>query len=655
STTGGYRLALAQGRSAGVADINRDCVVDQLDLDKLLGCEATSGPISSGCLDADITLDDRVDIDDLTILIIPENWGRTCADLPTSTPTRTATATPTATRTATRTPTATPTVTLTPTRTPPSSSVRLYINPTTATADVGGVFTLDVMVDAGAQPVNSAELYLTFNPALLQVVDASGNIVTTVEADLGALNTVLINGADNSTGQIRYDAGKLSGTSPTGTFRVATLRFKALAETAGTSVSYVAPSDVFDGGTSVLGTKEGTTVTIAAGCLSGKVALQSHSSPNGQPVRIWRFAPGGTTPIANYSSTLDASGGLTVCGIPAGTYDFRVKGGHSLSIRRANVSAPGGATPVDFCTLLEGDASDDDRVSGVDFSVLATTYNKQTGQPGFDARADFNDDGRISGVDFSLLATNYNRSGPVTCASAAVAQAVAPANEALLYPAGTVNLAFSPLSRSAQVGDLITFDMQVVAGTQPVNTVELYVDFDPAVLKIVDAVGNPVSTVEADSGALNTVLFNEVDNAGGHVRYDAGTLSGTPPTGTFRVAVLRFKVLASVVSTTVRIVSPSDVFYGGASVVGTRGSATVLGPTSTSTPTKTATATSAVTPTVTRTPTPTVTRTATATSAVTPTVTRTPTSTLTPTVTRTATRTPTATPTSAVAPTVTRT
>ena len=646
STTGGYRLALARGRGATECDINHDCVVDDLDKDKMIGPECWDvEPVSSSCLDVDINLDGKVDIYDLSRLL--NQWGRTCTDAPTSTPTRTPTVTPTITPTPTRTPTLTPTVTPTLTRTPPSSRVRLYVNPTTVTADVGGVFTLDVMVDAGAQPVNSVELYLNFNPALLRVVDASGNPVTTVEADPGALSTVLFNSADNSTGQIRYDAGKLSGISPTGAFRVATLRFKALAETAGTSVSYVAPSDVFDGGSSVLGTMEGATVTIATGCLSGKVALQSHSSPNGQPVRIWRFAPGGASPIASYSNTLDASGGLTVCGIPAGTYDFRVKGGHSLSIRRANVSASGGATPVDFCTLLEGDASDDDRVSGVDFSVLATTYNKQTGQPGFDARADFNDDGRISGVDFSLLATNYNRSGPVACGSAAVAQDAAPENETLMHPDGTVNLAFSPLSRSAQVGDIITFDMQVVAGTQPVNAVELYVDFDPAVLKIVDAAGNPASTVEADSGALNTVLFNEVDNAGGHIRYDTGTLSGAPPTGTFRIAVLRFKVLASVVSTTVRFVSPSDVFYGGASVVGTRGSATVLGLTSTSTPTRTATST--VTLTVTGTPTPTATRTptATATSPVGPTVTRTSTP--------TATRTTTATTTSAVAPTVTRT
>ena len=79
----------------------------------------------------------------------------------------------------------------------------------------------------------------------------------------------------------------------------------------------------------------------------------------------------------------------------------------------------------------------------------------------------------------------------------------------------TVGLAFSPTSRSARVGDIITFDLKVVAGRQPVNNVELYVDFDPAVLKIVNAAGNPVSTIEADPSALTTELYNDVDNAGG--------------------------------------------------------------------------------------------------------------------------------------------
>ena len=37
STTGGYRLALAQGRGATECDINYDCVVDDLDKDKMTG------------------------------------------------------------------------------------------------------------------------------------------------------------------------------------------------------------------------------------------------------------------------------------------------------------------------------------------------------------------------------------------------------------------------------------------------------------------------------------------------------------------------------------------------------------------------------------------------------------------------------------------
>ena len=236
------------------------------------------------------------------------------------------------------------------------------------------------------------------------------------------------------------------------------------------------------------------------------------------------------------------------------------------------------AAAVDFCTLLEGDASDDDRISGVDFSLLATAYNKQTGEPGFDARTDFNDDGRISGVDFSLLATNYNRSGPLACPALA-------AQDAATESAAAVNLAFAPTSRSAQVGDIVAFDVQVAAGAQPVNNVELYADFDPTVLQLVNAAGNPAASIEADLATLNTELFNSVDNAGGHIRYDAGKLTGTPPTGTFRVAVLRFKVVKAAASSTVRFVAPSDVFYQGASVVGTLGSANVLRPTPTPDPT----------------------------------------------------------------------
>jgi hypothetical protein len=146
--------------------------------------------------------------------------------------------------------------------------------------------------------------------------------------------------------------------------------------------------------------------------LQGSVQLQRpgtstpHSSWQG-PLRLTVFG----TP--HWLST-DASGHFSYR-LPAGTYDLQVKGIHSLSVLRSGVVIPGSGAAVDFCTLMEGDASGDDRVAGADFSILASSYGLSAGDAGFDPRADFNNDGKVSGLDFSLLATNYDSSGPLTC------------------------------------------------------------------------------------------------------------------------------------------------------------------------------------------------------------------------------------------------
>ena len=350
---------------------------------------------------------------------------------------------------------------------------------------------------------------------------------------------------------------------------VAVIRLKVLGPSpTGTIVQYVAPTSVFYSGASVLSRTEGATITIQEGQLRGHVTLQSHATPSGHPVQGWLYPPGGTTASRTFNTTLDSAGNFTVAGIPGGTYDIRVKGKHSLSTRRPNVTVSTSSTPTDFCTVLEGDASDDDRVSGVDFSILATTYSKQSGDPGFDARADFNDDGRCSGVDFSLLATNYNRSGPVACTT--VAQAEAPTDAD-----GVVDLAFEPTARHSGLGQIVTFNLKVVAGSQALNNVETYVSFDPAVLQVVDAAGNPASQLEPVTTTLDNVLLNMVNNTTGLIRYDAGSLATPAPSGSFSVAVVRFKTIAPADSTLVRYISPSEVWYGGGSVLGTLGEAQV--------------------------------------------------------------------------------
>lgn len=449
--------------------------------------------------------------------------------------------------------------------TPASSGpVQLYLNPASATVATGETFTLDVMVNTDAQPINNVELYISFDPAKLQVVDLAGNPASTVIADLAALNIELLNSADNSAGLIRYDAGRLTGAPPTGVFRVASIPFKALAESANATVSYLPDTDVFYNGASVLGGSSGASIVIQAGCLEGQVTLQSHPTPAGYASIVSIYTLGGTSPLATYNTTLNSSSRFTICGMAPGAFDVMVKGPHSLGSRRAGVVIPSGSAPVDFCTLYEGDANGDNRVSTIDFSVLASAYNTCTGNAAFDARADFNDDTCIRGVDFSLQASNYNRLGPTACTGSETGDA---ANQLQ----GAVSLAFEPSGKVAGVGDIFTLALMVQAGMQPLNNVELYIDFDPTVLQVVDTAGNPVSSIEPDLTTFETLLYNSVDNTGGHIRYDAGHLAATAPTGAFRIAQVRFKRLASTDTTLVRIVPPSDAFYVGSSVGGPLG------------------------------------------------------------------------------------
>ncbi len=239
-----------------------------------------------------------------------------------------------------------------------------------------------------------------------------------------------------------------------------------------------------------------------------------------------------------------------------------------------NVQKSTGGAPVDFCTLFEGDASNDNRVSGVDFSILAAHYNACVGSGNFDARADFTDDGCIRGADFSLLASNYNRMGPVACQTLE-GEGSDGSTATSDQPSSTVNLVFDPSSQIVDVGEMFSLSLTVDAASQPLNNVELYLDFDPAVLQVVDANGNPTSAIEPDLSTLETLLYSSVDNTGGHIRYDAGRLGGTPPQGRFQVAVARFVRIAPDPFTTVRYVAPTDVFFDGSSVIGALGSAPV--------------------------------------------------------------------------------
>nr|MBC7244150.1 DNRLRE domain-containing protein [Chloroflexota bacterium] len=206
--------------------------------------------------------------------------------------------------------------------------------------------------------------------------------------------------------------------------------------------------------------------------------------------------------------------------------------------------------------------------------------------------------------------------------------------------AGTVVMRISPPSVSVAKDDIFTVDIMVDAGDEDIIAVFMYLDFNPLYLRVVDASGNPTSTIEVNGALFDFVTKNTVDNATGQIDLWAGVAPGTPePSGTFRVATIRFKALWGTggASTPLVFVSrggdPTAVYNleGNEVLAGVQnGHITISGdtppatPTPSPTPTRTHTSTPTLTPTRTATSTPTVTPTRTNTPTITPTPVGTP-------------------------------
>jgi hypothetical protein len=151
----------------------------------------------------------------------------------------------------------------------------------------------------------------------------------------------------------------------------------------------------------------------AAAILVGSVTLQGRPTP---PDSRWAVPLSvsltnlATSTTDFFTPTTDNSGTFTITGIEAATYEIRVKHAHTLqNVQPVTLAA--GSNPINFGTLPEGDANDDNQVTLVDYSILTTTFGKCEGSTSFDGRADFNEDDCIALTDFSLLATNFRQGG----------------------------------------------------------------------------------------------------------------------------------------------------------------------------------------------------------------------------------------------------
>ena len=160
-----------------------------------------------------------------------------------------------------------------------SGSVLVFLDPPSASLAQGQVTVVRIRIDASAHPVDAAQVYLDFDPAVLQVVDAAGLPSSSVEfgpiISSGAWRQPLLNRVDNATGRIGVAAAKKSltggGENANSQFVLAIVRFKALATVTATNITFDMTGDaqspqrtkVYSGGTEVTGPAFGATMTIA--------------------------------------------------------------------------------------------------------------------------------------------------------------------------------------------------------------------------------------------------------------------------------------------------------------------------------------------------------------------------------------------------------
>jgi hypothetical protein len=302
-----------------------------------------------------------------------------------------------------------------------------------------------------------------------------------------------------------------------------------------------------------------STISASTTSIKGSVTLQGRpAKPNARwsvPLNVSLTTPGNTQPAYTFTPTTDTYGKFTLTGIVPGTYEVRVKHSHTLQ-RLKTVTLTSGMTAINFGTLLEGDANNDNRISTADLLILATTYGKCQGISGYDPRADFNGDICITSRDFSLLAKNYGKTGASLAAD--------PVDEPIsLEPSNAeVNISIDPVSNPVRVGKTFTVAIRVQAGSVSVDGIQASLDFDPTKLRVKKITGNP--------SLLPEVLLNTYDNTTGTVDYAAGSLSSSL-TGDITLVQIEFEAIAKTDATSISFhhgfLRNTEVTFGDGSIL----------------------------------------------------------------------------------------
>jgi hypothetical protein len=185
--------------------------------------------------------------------------------------------------------------------------VDLVLLPSSQTVAVHDIFDVVIEAQCNGQDIAGIAAFIDFDPDYLAVQSIT---------DGGTLTDFVVSDYDNVIGTVDYNAGTLTQPWPSGTFTVATIKFKAMNPDGNISLNFSTtfPRESYAdfGGQSKPGELHGTTITIIGESTPGNGNTSSELPPDnsGKPDTDSSVLPGGhedTSPLPPSSQTNSSS------------------------------------------------------------------------------------------------------------------------------------------------------------------------------------------------------------------------------------------------------------------------------------------------------------------------------------------------------------
>ena len=378
---------------------------------------------------------------------------------------------------------------------------------------------------------NAVQAYLEFDPTKIQVNNlTNGNgMDMLLEADF-----------NNTEGYIHLGAATFLGQPPTEAFDLVTIHLTALGDSGNTTLHFDPENTFVVSGTEQL-PQIAHDISVVLQCqLKYQVALQGRATP---PHPSWITTLKLSGDVTGTVTSNESGQGQLPQALANGNYTLCVKNAHTLQ-NQVTFTVPLASEFIDFGTLSEGDADDDNHIDLMDFVHVYLSKDQCEGDPNYNVNADFNADGCVGITDAQLLANNYGQAGQ-SCGDT-------PAAATRRRPRDSREAFSLSVPENLTVGSRFEVPIRVYANAdQPVGSASAHLHFDPQQVQ--------VNSLTKGNHSLDFLLQNRFDNTLGTIDFVAVVWNGQFVTEPFTLVTLDLTLLAEGGEQTLSLVSPSGV------------------------------------------------------------------------------------------------